>query len=161
MVTLTIVPPAKTVPQNNATAVICSVCPMAASRQMATIANSAVMAGATRLAWARRDAGLTAVLFRGVATGFISHDFARADVIPTRHRGVLGRTLRLQARVRPSGLPFCVPGPRWSGGEVRALALTATPREEIHDEELQQQLTVNALLRILHPPLVGKPIRHP
>lgn len=56
---------------------------------------------------------------------------------------------------------FCAPGPRWSGGEVRALAVTATSREEINDAELHQQLTPDAPLRILHPSMAGKPIRHP
>ncbi len=117
-VTLMIVPPATTVPPNHATAGICAVCPRAARRQIATIASNAVMAEAAWLTWAERDVISLGVPFRGVGSGFISRDFARADVIPTRRRGVLGRTLR-----RPKlgcvlrGSPFAYRGPRWSNGE--------------------------------------------
>lgn len=113
-VTLTIVPPAKTVPPNQATAAIGAVCPLAASRQMAIIAKSATMAGVTWLTWARRDTGLAAVLFRDVATGFISRDFARAD----GSQGDTGESSVVPSAVQSSGAAFGAPllrlGPRWS-----------------------------------------------
>lgn len=160
-VTLTIVPPAKTVPPNNATAVICSVCPMAARRQMATMARSAVMAGVTRPTWARRDVISLGVPFRGVASGFISRDFTRVDVILNAVPGSPRPCpLPSKARARPWDSPSRA-GTTTVTREVRALTLASTSREKIHDAELHEQLTVDPSLRILHPPAAVKPIRHP
>jgi hypothetical protein len=160
-VTLTIVPPAKMAPPKSATVVICSGCPRAIRRQMASMAKSAVIAMTTRTTCTKRGVDVLGVPFRGVASGVISRVFARADVTPrgTGESSVAPSAGKLGYDLR--GSPLLRLGTTMVRRRVRALAWTATPREEIQDKELQRQLTVDASLGILHPPAAGKPIRHP
>ncbi len=60
------------------------------------------------------------------------------------------------------GAPLLRTGTTWSGGEVRALALTATPpRKQIQNAELHEQLASDPSLRILHPSAAVMPIQPP